>query len=836
MPKLLRGRPNHRRIDFQRGGRSVRPTLESLEGRVVLATSLLDPTFGQGGALLGPVAPSGPIELSHAAVTMQPDGKIVTIGNGPSPDSDSPLLVSRYNADGSVDTTFGTNGQVAIPAPTGSTGGALTPHDVAIEPTGKITFAVSYGPVYSSTGATVIDPSRSQIVQVTSSGQLDSTFAQNGEFLINLPDAIFENIAVQADGRVVAAGLSTAPNTPLNMRDTQISVIRLTPTGTLDPTFNGTGILATLPGSLTNWSANVDGVAITPSGQILVSGDGQNMGVYAHLLVERLLTNGALDASFGSGGIVTINQTYSSTGYNYNAAFPSDGTIVLPAGQNFPTNGEAHRGFIRLLPNGTIDPSFRPFAQPPAGSMPAEYDSLETFTVGSDGAIILGGVDSSQHLLLLERYLPNGTVDRGFGTNGRLTLAVPSTIIPAKLADGGLSVNGVVITPAGQIVVAGDQYGGHIIPNGSDNGGPLQVIDSSQSFLTRLISPLPSTPTKPPAPGNYDGGGKTDVAAYLPALGLFAYRKSGGGGDVLQSFGPAALGGTIPAPGDYDGDGKADVAAYLPALGAFAIRPSSGGPDRIIPFGIPGAGQSIPAPGDYDGDGKTDLAVYLPALGIMAYRPSNGGADVLTRFGIPGAAQSIPAPGDYDGMGKTDVAVYLPALGILAYRPSNGGADVLTRFGIPGAAQSIPAPGDYDGDGTTDVAVYLPALGDFAYRPSGGGSDVVEQFGIPGAGQSIPAPGDYDGDGKTDFAVYLPALGDFAYRPSSGGSDVVEQFGIPGTGQTVPASSIPYAQPASASPGGVAAQSVAVNIPLTDEVVSSTFTMMTKRKHHGGRA
>ena len=103
--------------------RQVRPRVEVLEGRALMATTALDPSFGTGGVVLGPANGSTGTALSAAsAVVVQPDGKIVVAGLAtPSSFSDisvpSTLVVRRYAANGALDTTFGTDGQANIPLP-----------------------------------------------------------------------------------------------------------------------------------------------------------------------------------------------------------------------------------------------------------------------------------------------------------------------------------------------------------------------------------------------------------------------------------------------------------------------------------------------------------------------------------------------------------------------------------------------------------------------------------------------------------------------------------------------------------------------------------------------
>src|SRR5262245_51255584 len=93
----------------------------------------LDVSFAGDGmikTIVGPIPPVPEIDSEATAVVVQPDGKIVAAGKDVSP----AYALARFNADGSPDLSFGTNGEVS------DTIGALA-RAMALQPDGKIVLA-----------------------------------------------------------------------------------------------------------------------------------------------------------------------------------------------------------------------------------------------------------------------------------------------------------------------------------------------------------------------------------------------------------------------------------------------------------------------------------------------------------------------------------------------------------------------------------------------------------------------------------------------------------------------------------------------------------------------
>ncbi|HEV8230928.1 MAG TPA: delta-60 repeat domain-containing protein [Thermoanaerobaculia bacterium] len=235
------------------------------------ADGSLDMSFGTGGRVQTDVFGEGEVAF---ALALQPDGKILVAGlltRTNSPTADDSLLI-RYGPSGVPDPAFGSGGVVITDfRERGNGAGALT-----LQPDGKI--------VVAGGAADPLAPGQNfAIARYRSNGTLDPDFDGDGRKTTDLPgfDESVRAVAVQSDGKIVAAGFAANPDFTLDF-----ALVRYLPDGTEDSLFGMLGRVTTDFSERTDVAA---GIALQPDGKIVVAGSAQVVGFNPWFALARYL-------------------------------------------------------------------------------------------------------------------------------------------------------------------------------------------------------------------------------------------------------------------------------------------------------------------------------------------------------------------------------------------------------------------------------------------------------------------------------------------------------------------------------------------------------------------
>jgi uncharacterized delta-60 repeat protein len=280
-------------------------------------------------------------------------------------------------------------------------------------------------------------------------GDLDPTFGSGGQVTTDFrksADAAAA-VALQLDGKLVVGG-STFRNNDSSGED--FALARYNPDGTLDRTFGKQGKVST---DFPDLAAEISAIAIQPDGRILVAGGTFPVFVFlGDLTLARYNSNGALDRSFGNGGIVKL-EFGAQGSYGFSVALQPDGKILV-AGTHFvdfnsDDSSDTDFALARLNSDGTLDSSFGN-----GGLVTTDFDGFNddafSVLVQPDGRIILVGSAKNPtnfYDFAAARYLPDGTIDTSFGSAGKVR-----TDFGGRDFDRARSA---VLQPDGKLVAAG---------------------------------------------------------------------------------------------------------------------------------------------------------------------------------------------------------------------------------------------------------------------------------------------------------------------------------------------------------------------------------------------
>jgi len=552
------------------------------------ANGSLDSSFGTDGIVLTPAQTTGGFGTVYG-LAVQPDGRIVAAGR-----LDSALTLVRYNTDGSLDTTFDDDGIVT----TGSLGIYAEARDVVIQPDGRILVAGKTNTVTSANSDPVL-------IRYNTDGSLDSGFGTNGIAVTNLNVAGAQAIALLPDGRIVTVGYGGHTNWDL-------AVIRHNADGSLDTSLGDFGVVTTAFGAI----ASAEGVVVEPDGGIVAAGWVRTSGspLTYELLVVRYQSDGSLDTSFGDNGIVRTNPDID---FGADIVRQTDGMVVVAG-----SSSEPQFALARFLTEGNISPVAVPDG--PFSLFPGEQITGNVLDNDSDGDLDpLTAVKVSEPSQGAVTLNSDGsftyTAGANFSGTDSFTYVANDTIEDSNVAEVSFertpNTAPVAVPDGPYIMTAGDTLTGNVLDNDTDaNDDTLTAtpVMTSQDGTLKLkangdFTYIPDT--------DFDGSDS------------FTYKANDGTDDsnVAQVTFTVEAAPIDPEPPTLI---ETNVGMVDPTTGQWYLR-DSGGNVKTFYFGNPG---DIPFMGDWNCDGIDTPGLFRQSDAFAYLRNANseGIADITS--------------------------------------------------------------------------------------------------------------------------------------------------------------------------------------------------------------
>ncbi len=399
----------------------------------------VDPTFNSGN----------PVSTAFVAESLValPDGRFLVTGHqGVAGSTNTQGVVQRFNADGSVDTTFGSGGEIVTGA---ANVDAL--YGVGIDPSGRIVATGSRNGDFA-------------VWRWSANGNPDNHFGSGGVAVADFGGAdTAYGVAIGADGSVTLGGASIAAGGT----STGFAFARFLSNGALDKTF-GAGGRVTVPADSSQ--AVVGALALSPSGGIVAAGaSGPSVEVF------RLTAQGALDSTFNGGQAVQIGQLgvrtdLGSLDRTEGLAVQSDGKVVVA---NRTSSG--HFGVVRLNADGTTDTTFGS-----GGLATIDFggdDDADGVQVQGTGQVIVFGTTSSggSAQTAVAALTPSGQLDPSFAAGGKYTTS--TAVTPTAVHPRAIHIGDLFLRAFGQVQSNGQLLVGASNPAALSPATPLRRLN-----------------------------------------------------------------------------------------------------------------------------------------------------------------------------------------------------------------------------------------------------------------------------------------------------------------------------------------------------------------------